>query len=30
VLTASLLAAGLGLSWGFLQTWRARRRVPLA
>ena len=30
VLLASLLAAVLGLSWGFLQAWRASQRVPLA
>ncbi|MGQ3115296.1 MAG: Na+/H+ antiporter NhaA [Hydrogenophaga sp.] len=30
VLLASLLAAVLGLSWGFLQAWRARRSAPLA
>lgn len=30
VLLASLLAAVLGLSWGFLQDWRARRSAPLA
>lgn len=30
VLLASLLAAVLGLSWGFLQAWRARQRNALA
>lgn len=30
VLMASLLAASLGLCWGFLQALRARRRLPLA
>ena len=30
VLLASLLAAVLGLSWGFLQAWRSRRSAPLA
>jgi Na+:H+ antiporter, NhaA family len=30
VLLASLMAAVLGLAWGFLQAWRARQRLPLA
>jgi Na+:H+ antiporter, NhaA family len=30
VLLASLVAAVLGLSWGFLQAWRGRRIAPLA
>jgi NhaA family Na+:H+ antiporter len=30
VLLASLVAAVLGLSWGFLQAWRGRRTAPLA
>lgn len=30
VLLASLVAAVLGLAWGFLQAWRARQRPPLA
>ena len=30
VLLASLMAAVLGLAWGFLQAWRARQRPPLA
>ncbi|WP_332747608.1 Na+/H+ antiporter NhaA [Hydrogenophaga sp.] len=30
VLLASLVAAVLGLAWGFLQAWRARQHSPLA